>query len=145
MTEQQRERRRARGAARILGFIALAVAGCGGAEPAPEGPRAAVGEAGAVRFEVTAETGPREGPNTFRVALRAVEDDAPLTGAAIQVQASMPGMGHSATGGSSAEELGGGDYLAEDVVLNMPGTWELHLAASTDAIRDEATFAFDVP
>jgi len=136
-------RRPARAAAMLA---ALALAACASADPTPEtGPRSALGEAEAILFEVTAETGPREGPNTFAITLHAAEDAAPLEDAALEVRAHMPAMAHGTPGDPAVEALGEGRYRALDVVFSMPGTWELHLSASTGALADDATFLYEVP
>jgi hypothetical protein len=127
-------------------LVGLWLAGCGGAEPAPEGgSRSVVGDSGALVFEVTAESGPVEGANTFAVALQEVDSGAAFEGASLEVDALMPAMGHGAPGEATVEELGGGRYEARDVVLSMAGTWEVRFRASRDAVVDEAGFVYEVP
>jgi hypothetical protein len=134
----------ARRAAVVLAGLGLA--GCAGADPAPEGGmRSAVGEFGALVFEVTAETGPVEGANTFVVVLKEVEGGAPFEGASLEVDALMPAMGHGAPGEAAVVEEGGGRYEARDVALSMPGTWEVRFRAARDAVVDEAGFTYEVP
>lgn len=129
-----------------VALAALALSACASADPAPDtGPREALGEAEVVLFKVTAETGPREGPNAFAITLHTADDTTPLEDAALQVRAHMPSMAHAAPGNATVEELGEGRYRAQDVVFSMPGTWELHLSASTAALTDEATFFYEIP
>ncbi len=46
----------------------------------------------------------------------------------------MPAMGHGASVVPSVEAVGGGAYVATDVALFMPGTWQLRITIdATDA------------
>ncbi len=71
---------------------------------------------------------------------------ATVTGLAIDVVPWMPAMGHGASVTPMVTEMGGGTYVATDVALVMPGTWELRLTltnAATGAV-DHATISLSI-
>lgn len=59
-------------------------------------------------------------------------DGAPATGLALHVTPWMPAMGHGASVEPTVVERGGGDYLVDDLVLPMPGVWELRVSAGEE-------------
>ena len=62
--------------------------------------------------------------------LTVTRDGAPATGLALHVTPWMPAMGHGASIEPVVVERGDGDYLVDDLVLPMPGMWELRVSAS---------------
>jgi hypothetical protein len=61
----------------------------------------------------------------------------------------MPAMGHGSGVTPELTEIEGPYYTFEDVVLNMPGRWELRLELQTEGLDgstavDHAVFEFDV-
>lgn len=54
----------------------------------------------------------------------------PAPGLALHVTPWMPAMGHGASIEPTIVDRGNGDYLVDDLVLPMPGTWELRVSTS---------------
>ena len=50
---------------------------------------------------------------------------APKSGLAISIAPFMPAMGHGSATAPTVVDQGGGVYVASDVVMPMPGTWQL--------------------
>jgi hypothetical protein len=80
-------------------------------------------------------------PITFIVALEPASgvSDADL----VDVRPFMPAHGHGTIMGP-LEPLDG-TYILRDIVLFMPGRWEITLDFVADGVDDAATFAVDVP
>ena len=126
-------------------LLAALLSGCG-ADGAPgEAPTdSALGENERFVFIVEAERPPSSGANGFRLTLKDVATGEPIQGASVDVYALMRSMGHdNAT--AVVKELHGGAYEVEDLVLTMPGLWEVRYRASQGAATDEAAFVYDIP
>lgn len=61
----------------------------------------------------------------------------------VELMTYMPAMGHGPSQQPKLVEMEGNRYTFDDVVLNMPGLWELHVQFSGD-LREELVFEFDV-
>jgi hypothetical protein len=71
-------------------------------------------------------------------------DGAPVEGAVVAVSAFMPDHGHGTNLDPVTEELGGGRYRADGVLLHMPGYWELHVDVIRGGLASRATFELDL-
>lgn len=112
---------------------------------------AAVSKSSAGQFEIKLYSSPTatpiRGENHVRLDVtRRSGDEAPLTPTLVTF---MPAMGHGSGVVPKLTEVEGQMFTFEDVVLNMPGHWELRLElesesddGSTDV--DQAVFEFDV-
>ncbi len=87
--------------------------------------------------------GPRLGENTLRVEVRHL-DDAPAEDATVTVTPWMPAHGHGSPRTPVVTPLGAGRYRADDVVLHMPGTWQLTVRAEAGEHAGERIVAFDL-
>ncbi len=58
-------------------------------------------------------------------------DGSPADGLAIDIEPWMPAMGHGASITPSITPRGNGEYLVSDLVLVMPGTWQLRVSAAS--------------
>jgi hypothetical protein len=130
-----------------LALAALLGVGCSSAagDAGDAAAETRLGANGVVEFVATSEGALAEGDNHFEVALRHVETDQPLAGAALQAETVMRSMGHQSATAPHVEEIGEGRYQVAEVVFSMPGLWELRLSASKDALYDEVGFVFEVP
>lgn len=116
--------------------LALLLAACGAGE-APE-------TSGTLRIDALAEPDPPHvGPNALVVQVRD-RDGSPVTGAALTVEAFMPGMGHGSTETTHVTETGGGAYHAEPVTYHMAGTWQVTVEATAAGEEGAAVFHFEV-
>ena len=61
----------------------------------------------------------------------------------VDVRPFMPAHGHGTNMGPV--EPAGAAYVLRDIVLFMPGRWEITLDFIADGVADAATFAVDVP
>jgi hypothetical protein len=144
-TTPNRRSTRSAGAWLLVAACCAALAGCGSSAGGEAEVESAVGARGVMRFTATPEDTLVEGANRFHVELTAVEDDAPIAGAALAAHVTMRSMGHDAPDAPAVSELDHGDYRVDEVIFTMPGLWELRLEAETDADYDEVAFLFEVP
>jgi hypothetical protein len=121
------------------------LAACGADSAAGEAPTdSALGENERFIFTVEAERPPSAGANGFRLVLRDAAEGEPIRGASVDVYALMRSMGHDdAT--AAVKELESGAYEVLDLILTMPGLWEIRYRASLGATTDEAAFLYDIP
>lgn len=82
------------------------------------------------------------GNNRVQLELRG-EDGASSPELDIELETYMPAMGHGPSQQPELVEVSANRYTFDNVVLNMPGLWELHVHLSGD-LRDELVFEFDV-
>jgi hypothetical protein len=61
----------------------------------------------------------------------------------VELETYMPAMGHGPSQQPELVESSANRYTFDNVVLNMPGLWELHVHFSGE-VRDELVFEFDV-
>jgi hypothetical protein len=134
-----RARRRALlGLCIALGAAALA-AGCDEAAPASDD-----GASGDLVIEGAFESpGPTLGDNVFALEVRDLEG-LPVVGAAVTVMPFMPAHGHGSPEPPSVVDVGGGRYRAYNVVLHMPGTWQLTLTATAGAHEGRRVLTFEL-
>jgi hypothetical protein len=135
-------------------FMAVIAAGCGG-EPAGSSPTASfpadpfqvltsVGAQFLVALRAAPEQPPALGINTIQYQVTD-QMGAPVTGLAITVMPWMPAHGHGGSVRPTVIEQGGGVYEAANVVLFMPGRWELRTTlAGGNTPEDSVTPSFDV-
>ena len=67
----------------------------------------------------------------------------PKDGLAITIVPFMPAMGHGSATSPTVVDQGNGVYVAEDVVMPMPGTWQLRTSIA-GACSDAIVFDVDV-
>jgi hypothetical protein len=69
------------------------------------------------------------------------QDGAPVTGAQITIDGSMPQHGHGLpTEPAVTQELGGGRYLVGGMKFNMPGWWVVNFHITTKDKKDSVSF-----
>lgn len=99
---------------------------------------------GALNIEVrTSPQPPSRGVNHVELTITSASDGTPRDGLTIDVRPWMPSMGHGSSQPTVTPE-GGGKYLASEVYLYMPGTWELRTTIS-GVLTDHATPSVAVP
>ncbi|UCG77798.1 MAG: FixH family protein [Nitrospirota bacterium] len=62
----------------------------------------------------------------------------------IEVVPWMPGMGHGVDEKAVIKGEGNGMYIAENVVINMGGEWEIRISVNKGELTDIAVFKFQV-
>lgn len=98
----------------------------GDAAPTLAGPISARGSRYAV--ELRAHPAPPRLGELFRVTSRVTTlDGAPVRGARVELDATMPQHRHGMVTRPSHRELGDGEYLTEGMKLHMPGRWRLEV------------------
>lgn len=82
-----------------------------------------------VRFEVRSapEQPPVRGACSFTLDASDPPSGAPLDGLVLSVEPWMPAMGHGTGMEPLVSALGEGSYVIDEVMLFMPGTWELRI------------------
>jgi hypothetical protein len=65
------------------------------------------------------------GENQVQLCFTEHSTGTPVDELELEMVPHMPSMGHGSSGVSAPQELGGGCYDFEGVILSMPGTWEL--------------------
>jgi hypothetical protein len=70
------------------------------------------------------------------------KNDAEVMGAGLTITPWMPEMGHGVLEEPEIVERGGGLYSIENVVISMPGRWELRIKVVKDGVEDRAVFDF---
>ena len=100
-----------------------------GSQPITSATSAACG----VTFDVYSAPDPLvRGSSSIKLVERA-----PKAGLAITIVPFMPAMGHGAATNPTVVDQGNGVFVANDVVMAMPGTWQLRTAIAgscTDAL-----------
>jgi len=120
----------------LLLCLPLALAACG-SEDDPS-------DAGTLAIEAHVEPDPpRVGTNTLHLTIHDA-DGAPVTGAAVSVEALMPAHGHGSTEKPVITEQGGGAYTAAPLTLQMPGRWEVTIRATAGGESGERVLRWDV-
>jgi hypothetical protein len=142
---------------RFIGVLAFGwlVAACSGAAPDSssgfsDDPSAVVestkGRLHAALY-TSPSTTPVRGNNQVQLALFAGEvsskDEAQLTDLDVQLTTLMPAMGHGGPKQPELVAIEGDRYVFHNVVLNMPGRWQLRVSVSGE-INDQLVFEFDV-
>ncbi len=111
-------------------YAALAVAACSsGAASTTFGtsPIAAVtSDSSASHIDVYCAPDPLvRGQVTLKLVVTDAQTAAPIEGLSMTMHPWMPAMGHGASTIPIITDAGGGTYIANDVVLFMPGQWQL--------------------
>lgn len=141
---------------RFIGALAFGwlVAACSGASPNStsefSNDPSAVVESTKGRLHAALYTSPSTTPvrgnNQVQLALFPGEmssEEAPLTDLDIKLTTLMPTMGHGGPQQPKLVAIEGERYVFHNVVLNMPGRWQLRASVSGE-INDQLVFEFDV-
>jgi hypothetical protein len=132
-----------------LGALLLAVSGCSGGKAASDsdiGDTSLVSRSGALHIDVASapKDAPIRGSNRIYFDVSATDGGEPVDGLAMHMVPFMPAMGHGSGSEPSSSELGAGRYEFDDVLLTMPGVWELRTAIDGTE-SDYVVPRFDVP
>ena len=123
---------------RMLMTLLLA---CGATPPAELGDaplETVTTDAGRAQVALWASPSPLvRGSSTIRLVVTDATNK-PLDGVTIDVVPWMPAMGHGSSTVPVVSALGNGGYLVSEVVLVMPGTWELRMQLS-GSVQDTLT------
>lgn len=146
---------------RSIGMLAIGwlVAACAGAAPDASSEfsndPSAVVESTKGRLHAALYTSPSTNPvrgnNQVQLALFPNEsssgesslEEAPLTDLDIKLTTLMPAMGHGGPQQPKLVAVEGERYVFHNVVLNMPGRWQLRVSISGE-VNDQLVFEFDV-
>jgi hypothetical protein len=114
--------------------LVAALAGCGDAGPSADADALpAVSERGTFALQIAHDDGSfRRGSNSF--AVRAT-DGAGRAASVVGVSARMPGHDHAST--PPRIDCGGGLCRVSDLVLAMPGRWEITLRLALPGEQDD--------
>ncbi len=131
-----------------LSALVLALAACSGAHTASDagiGATSLTSESGALHIEVTSapNDSPSRGSNRIYFDVSAEDGGEPVEGLAMQMVPFMPAMGHGSGSEPSSSDVGSGRYEFDDVLLTMPGVWELRTTID-GAQSDYVAPRFDV-
>jgi hypothetical protein len=93
---------------------------------------------------VTSQAGEFQGEFHLRPAtigensleFRLERDGTAVSNAEVELELWMPAHGHTSPVTPRVRDLGNGRYLAENVVFNMPGTWECRVTVTVGRVRD---------
>jgi len=113
----------------------------------PEAPLMSIASAsGALHIDVrTSPTQPPEiGNGSWQFTITDEASGKPATGLSLDIVPWMPAMGHGTSTVPSVSDTGGGVYLIDEVVLFMPGQWDLRTAVS-GAEDDKLVVSVDLP
>lgn len=132
-----------------LGAVCVALAGCSGADPARDsgiGDTSLVSQSGTLHIDVASapEAVPTRGSNSIYFDVSLNDTGAPVEGLTMHMVPFMPAMGHGSASEPSSSELGSGRYEFDDVLLTMPGVWELRTTIDGSE-SDYVAPRFDVP
>jgi len=144
----------------LVAALCLATVGCGGDSGEPDGHghhHSGDGEhdhytpgmerltdAGLFEVAFYSEPAPTVGLHQFMLSIRDAMTEAPVEGATIAVDLSMPDHGHGSDRVPVVEVDGPGIYRVENVSLHMMGIWQIDLTIEAEAGTDTVTFRFDV-
>jgi hypothetical protein len=87
---------------------------------------------------------PQLGNGSWSYTMTIAASGEPATGLSLDVVPWMPAMGHGTSTVPSVSDMGGGVYIIDDVVLFMPGQWELRTAISGPE-DDKLVVSVDLP
>ncbi len=88
---------------------------------------------GAFTVEVHASTaGIVRGNNRVELIVKDAQSATPVDGLDLSLEPWMPTMGHGSSTTPQITPQGEGTYVASDVVLVMPGTWQLRTSLGSD-------------
>jgi hypothetical protein len=83
------------------------------------------------------------GSSSIELVATDLATNAPKADLAIAIVPFMPAMGHGSSTEPTVVDHGGGVYVANDVVMPMPGTWQLRTSI-TGACSDAIVVVVDV-
>ncbi len=83
-----------------------------------------------ITWQCTSGDGPARGSNRFEHLVESTDDGAPVDGLTLSMVPFMPAMGHGSATVPTITSLGTGKFGVDDVVLAMPGVWELRTTIS---------------
>jgi len=128
-----------------LVLASSACSGGAGASDAGLGETSLTSQSGALHVEVASapSESPIRGSNSIYFDVSASDGGAPVLGLAMHMVPFMPAMGHGSASEPSSSELGAGRYEFDDVLLTMPGVWELRTTID-GAESDYVAPRFDV-
>lgn len=132
---------------RFAVLLVVVVVACSSAPP-PSFGTDAVGHAtsAACNVEIDAYSAPDplvRGPVAIELVATDLSTSAPKTGLAISIVPFMPAMGHGSATLPTVVDHGGGVYEADDVVMAMPGSWQLRTTLG-GACNDSVVVDVDV-
>ena len=87
---------------------------------------------------------PELGNGSWSYTITDTTSGQPATGLSLQVVPWMPAMGHGTSTVPSVSDMGNGVYVIDDVVLFMPGQWELRTTISGPE-NDKLVVSVDIP
>jgi hypothetical protein len=130
---------------------ALGLLACGGVAPNPSHPSFSgvplvtlPSASGALRVAVrSSPQPPSRGLSLFELTLTD-DSGAPAAGLVLAVQPWMPAMGHGTSVVPEVAETAPGVYEVSNVVLAMPGTWQLRTSVSGSQ-ADTFAPSFEIP
>jgi hypothetical protein len=131
--------------------VVLLLGACDDAPPAEDvrldGVLEGAGAAGRFRFELEPHPKSPTLGEHFRVVttLRDGETGAPVEGAEVEVDATMPHHGHGMMTVPEHREIGEGRYESRGMKLHMHGRWVLSATARTGTTSDSIAIAFEQP
>lgn len=102
------------------------------------------GDSGALAVAMYSAPDPIARVSTLELVVTDVATGSPATGLAITVVPWMPAMGHGTSTQPTVVEQGGGVYVVSNVILFMPGEWQLRVQASGPT-SDTFVATVDVP
>lgn len=114
----------------VLAFTLLGCSAAGAVEPKSGGTVLSESGALSVTWDCVSADAPARGRNRFELLIESTETDAPVDGLSLAMTPFMPAMGHGSSTVPSVRALGDGKYDVSDVVLAMPGQWELRTSIS---------------
>jgi hypothetical protein len=125
--------------------------GCAGsAKPAPEpsfdGAALLTLKSDSGTAEVAVRSSPQppaRGEDAFQFTLTDATGN-PMPGLVLSVQPWMPAMGHGSSVTPDVRETQPGTYLVTNVVLSMPGSWQLRTSVR-GSVKDSFAPTFEIP
>ena len=87
---------------------------------------------------------PIRGRNTLAFDVSGIDGGASVEGLELTLTPWMPAMGHGTSIRPAVTDIGGGHYRADNVVLFMPGLWELRVSIA-GSLQDYAAPRFEIP
>lgn len=108
-------------------------------------PLEAVTDSGELEVLLHGESGAQlvRGANTLHLEVTSTATGDPVDGLSLSMVPFMPSMGHGSPSEPRVESEGAGSYRAGDVVLTMPGLWELRTTITAPS-ADYVLFKVDV-
>lgn len=119
----------------LTAAVAVATSACSAADPPGAGVETLTSQDGLYQGDFYSTPDPTTvGSNELDFSLSV--DGQPLEGAHVGIEVWMPVHGHQGPA-PQVEDLGNGQYVAQEVVFTMPGAWELRIFVDDGDARDE--------